>query len=176
MNTSVIDSHFVTKKLKHKGNVLNYAQKHPTLAEWVVLNFTDMSGETGDPCWWDVLGGTGVLSTALCDLGVNFIYTEKDQLQYRLFLSMMETYEQKRAIDVLAVHKVPRVLLTRAAQHSVVVDDPALCGAWQFVADFHFGLHQGLSSKVAISNPNGLLLLPGFASTLGAVSNLSVRF
>ena len=164
LSSSVIHTMFTRHKLKNKsGGLLNIAQKHPSLAESIVWNFTNPA-KTDKVTMWDVFGGTGALSFGALDQGVSIIYTEQDPAQFSFVKSKLAMYEKRRAIDVLAVSRVPRQLLVPHVDFRI--DDAT--ALW----DKHTNIGRELDTFK--HNPDALIPVRGNVTSLSKMGVMTV--
>lgn len=162
LNSCVIDTHMVKRKVKVKNSVVNYSEKHASLAEAFALAHTKIPEKAGEAvCVWEVLGGTGALSAALNNMGISTMYTEKDPQQYRFYRHMQQSQQTSVAKLVFREYRVPRVLTFPAK------DWPWTKDAW------HWFMPTDWTEQ--LQNPKALLLYPGLSCCSGgAVSVLTV--
>ena len=160
LNSCVLDSHFVMQKFKHKDEVLNKCQKHPTLMELLIAQFVRFNDPDCHKRILDLFGGSGTLSLAALMLGCDVIYVDNDPLQFGLFTKHAQTLERLMAYNVLREHRVPRVLLVEAARFPRISDE-------------------SVSPTVSYSggdSEHGFLPVQGFAwAAAGCLTHVAVR-
>ena len=159
VNSSVIDTCFCDRKITLGGKPLNFAQKHKSFVESLLLQFLDL--QSSEPKYvWDLFGGTGQIALALNEHGVNTLYTESDSVQFNQYVKQMKGIERMWANSLLKEFRLPRILLLPNSVYPFEKPDDTIVASW----------------VNETPNSEGLLLMQGFAWTLlgGTCGTVSV--